>query len=340
MSRKYKCIRQIEFVNGVYKLIPIRDKDKYSIMEWRNEQIDVLRQKELLSKLDQEKYFASVVDGLFEQNNPRQLLFSFLENDQLIGYGGLVHIDWESQVAEVSFLTKTDRIKIRETFINDWVNYLFILKYLAKNELHFRKIYTYAYDIRPALYSALSSSGFIEEALLKDHIKIKEKLYDVLIHSCFLDKLSFRMATSDDAMLYLEWANDEVVRENSYNQKPILKDEHIAWFAKKLASKCCRQYFFLMNGEPIGQVRIDKLINETTIGISIDKKFRGKGVSSQMLRLACSDYLEKICNETIVAYIKVHNLASYKSFINAGFKETMQVEVNGMKSFKLVKNDI
>ena len=185
MSRTYLCLPQNTFRNGNYSLLPIRDEDKYVILQWRNEQIAILRQKKPLTKEMQEQYFATTIANLFTQEKPGQLLFSFLENDVLIGYGGLVHIDWESRNAEVSFITETKRNINKQQFINDLCNYLQILKPLAKEHLGFTKIYTYAYDIRPDLYAALLKSGFIEEARLKNHVVIKGQNYDVLIHSFF-----------------------------------------------------------------------------------------------------------------------------------------------------------
>lgn len=186
MQRAYKCLSKQEFTNGNYKLVAIRDEDKYSIMKWRNEQIDILRQKEPLTKEKQELYFSDVVDKLFEQEKPGQLLFSFLENEVLIGYGGLVHIDWESKNAEISFITATERNNNQTQFINDWKSYLKILKKVADIHLGFIKIFTYAYDIRPNVYIALKQSDFTEEARLKDHVSINNRYYDVLIHSSFL----------------------------------------------------------------------------------------------------------------------------------------------------------
>lgn len=37
--RTYKCLNQQVFESGDYKLVPIRHEDRYSIMQWRNEQI-------------------------------------------------------------------------------------------------------------------------------------------------------------------------------------------------------------------------------------------------------------------------------------------------------------
>ena len=124
MNRTYRCLSQSEFKDGNYKLVAIRDEDKYAIMQWRNEQIDILRQKELLTKEKQEWYFKNIVDKLFEQIYPDQLLFSFLENDVLIGYGGLVHIDWLSKNGEISFITSTERNTSHSQFKEDWGNYL------------------------------------------------------------------------------------------------------------------------------------------------------------------------------------------------------------------------
>ena len=112
MSRNYKCLSQNIFSHEKYALVPIRDEDKYTIMQWRNEQIDILRQKQPLTKERQEQYFAITVANLFTQEKPEQLLFSFLENGVLIGYGGLVHIDWESKNAEIYFLMSVTLIKI------------------------------------------------------------------------------------------------------------------------------------------------------------------------------------------------------------------------------------
>ena len=44
---------------------------------------------------------------LFETDQPYQILFSFLKNNEFIGYGGLVHINWEEKKAEISFLLNT-----------------------------------------------------------------------------------------------------------------------------------------------------------------------------------------------------------------------------------------
>jgi len=100
--RAYKCLSNQVFTNEGFSIEPIRDEDKYAILKIRNEQIFHLRQAKPLTVEAQENYFATVVAGLFEQENPNQLLFSFFGHGEFVGYGGLVHINWIDKNAEIS----------------------------------------------------------------------------------------------------------------------------------------------------------------------------------------------------------------------------------------------
>jgi RimJ/RimL family protein N-acetyltransferase len=179
--RKYKCLSESSFSNGNFTLIPIRDEDQYGIMEIRNEQIYHLRQAKPLTKEDQERYFATTISELFNQEKPSQVLFSVLKNGAFIGYGGLVHINWIDRNAEISFVMKTDLEK--NHFEEIWINYLSLLEKAAFVGMNFHKIYTYAFDLRPHLYEALEKSGFHREAVLKEHCFFEGKFIDVVIHS-------------------------------------------------------------------------------------------------------------------------------------------------------------
>ncbi len=336
--RRYKCLPFTEFGNQDYKLVPIRDSDKYLIMEWRNEQIEILRQDKRLTKGDQETYFATVVAKLFEKDFPGQLLFSVLEKDALVGYGGLVHIDWTNMHAEISFLTATARNREKDQVIDDWKRFLKIIREISSLYLNFVKIYTYAFDVRPFLYQAFTDSNFIEEARLKKHVIISGRAYDVLIHSCFLDHLFFRMANDGDLMLYLDWANDPEVRKNSYNPSLIELENHKKWFLERVRSSTCFMYlFYTLMDEPVGQVRIEELEDEVVIGISLDKMFRQKGLSAKMLLQSTGHFLKQNPDKEVVAYIKVDNKSSYKSFVKAGFTVHDRLKIEGSDSYKLKK---
>jgi len=179
--RSYKSLQQQVFTKENFSIVPLRHEDRWDIMNWRNQQIYHLRQAQPLTADTQDKYFNTVVTSLFEEEQPKQILFSYLENDVCIGYGGLVHIDWLNKNAEISFIIDSNLEKNHFHF--HWSTYLQLLEQVAFNELKFHKIFTYAFDLRPHLYDAVESQQFIKEAVLKEHIFFDGKFIDVVIHS-------------------------------------------------------------------------------------------------------------------------------------------------------------
>ncbi len=172
---RYKCLKEQEFQINEYKIVPIRFEDRYNIMKWRNEQIYHLRQSKILTIEDQDLYFENVVKKLFEQENPNQILFSFLENENCIGYGGLVHLDWKNKTGEISFLISTELEK--KFFEKFWHLFLQMIEFVAFKVLKLHKIYTYAFDLRPRLYICL------EKADYKLEKTFEESMHRIKIHS-------------------------------------------------------------------------------------------------------------------------------------------------------------
>ena len=206
--RTYVCLQQQEQKIGNFSIVPLRYEDRFSIMKWRNEQIYHLRQARPLTEEDQQRYFDNVVAKLYDNPKPDQILFSYLENrrssersenvdfsyshcrvateeDEVngicIGYGGLVHINWIDNNAEISFIMDTSLEK--KHFSEHWSNYLTMLKEVAFKDLGLHKIYTYAFDLRPHLYPIFEAAGFVREATLKDHCCYNGEYKDVIIHS-------------------------------------------------------------------------------------------------------------------------------------------------------------
>lgn len=179
--KSYKCLTSqiVELDN--FKIVPLRYEDRLDILKWRNEQIFHLRQNKSLTVEDQENYFSAIVDKLFDQEQPNQILFSYLENGKCIGYGGLVHINWIDKNAEISFIMNTELEK--NNFQINWIKYLSLIEKVAFEDLKFHKIFTYAFDLRPHLYLTLQDASFIEETRLKEHCFFDGKYIDVVIHS-------------------------------------------------------------------------------------------------------------------------------------------------------------
>jgi RimJ/RimL family protein N-acetyltransferase len=171
-------------IHNSYALRPIHWDDRVAIREWRNAQIDVLRQIEPLSTPDQDLYFTETVLPQFDQEFPAQLVFAFLEESKLVGYGALVHIHWGDHRAEVSFLTDPGRLN-PTTFAADWSAYLRLLKPLAK-ELGLHKLTTETYSLRSDLIPILEDNGFVQEGVLREHHFVNGKFTDSQVHGLIL----------------------------------------------------------------------------------------------------------------------------------------------------------
>tara|TARA_B110000879_G_scaffold103590_1_gene139805 strand:- start:4932 stop:5489 length:558 start_codon:yes stop_codon:yes gene_type:complete len=178
---KYKTLNNQIYNSGQFSIVPIRFEDKFEIMKWRNEQMYHLRQDKPLTIENQEIYFNTVISKLFEQNKPSQILFSFLENEICIGYGGLVHINFIDKNAEISFIMNTNLEKNR--FQEIWTAYLTLIEKVAFNELKLHKVFVYAFDLRPHLYEVLEHNNYFKEAIFFEHCFYNNKFIDVVIHS-------------------------------------------------------------------------------------------------------------------------------------------------------------
>ena len=141
----YKALNKQTFTQNKFSLVPIRDRDKFKIMNWRNEQIYHLRQNKPLTKESQENKLAY-----------QKVLF----------YSGLQsYTDGEYQTALKSFekavaLQKDATISARATFWKGESNYRlnnfkdalsdfnnFIGKSQASNTLEFEHVdYNIAYS--------------------------------------------------------------------------------------------------------------------------------------------------------------------------------------------------
>jgi RimJ/RimL family protein N-acetyltransferase len=171
-----------EIGDGDYSIIPLREQDIFDIKEWRNAQLDFLRQREPLTHDEQSRYYRYVVSPSFTDTAPAQMLFSFLLNSVCIGYGGITNINWESKRTELSFLLDTHRAADPDVYVKEFSVYLTLTKQLVFRRLQFNRIFTETYDIRPLHVSVLENNGFVQEGRMRQHVYIKGRFVDSLIH--------------------------------------------------------------------------------------------------------------------------------------------------------------
>jgi RimJ/RimL family protein N-acetyltransferase len=178
----YICLSKQRFDHEDRCIRTVQTSDIDSIRRWRNAQLDILRQVEPISCDEQVDYFIRHIWPDLGNSQPSNILVTYLVDLVPIGYGGLVHIDWTSKRAEVSFLVAPERAADPDTYETDFYRFLMLIQELAFQNIGLRKLYTETYDIRPHHIAVLEKAGFQRERVLREHISIAGKTVDSIIH--------------------------------------------------------------------------------------------------------------------------------------------------------------
>lgn len=179
----YKCLTRLSIKdNDGYQLITIRKEDIESIRLWRNNQMEVLRQKSEISAEEQQRYFQNHIFPTFTEDHPKQILFSFLFYNECIGYGGLTNIDWEASRAEVSFLVNPHRLKDGILYSHDFNHFLTLLCEAAFVDVSLHRLYTETFAFRTEHIKILEKFGFKREGVLREHIFKRNEWNDSIMH--------------------------------------------------------------------------------------------------------------------------------------------------------------
>ena len=144
----------------------------------------------------------------------------------------------------------------------------------------------------------------------------------------------FREIKQEDCLKIFEIANDDDVRQSSFNSNKIKLEDHKSWFKNILHDDSTKFYVLEFKEDIIGQLRFDFDEEFPVISISLNKRYRGLGLSKYLL----SKGMEYLYNyDKIVAYIKQDNLKSISFFKSMGFKKESEVIIKDCKSFKFIK---
>jgi RimJ/RimL family protein N-acetyltransferase len=181
-NNEYLVLKTNTRETASYSIVPLRREDIFLIKEWRNEQIDVLRQIAPLSDEQQINYYENSVVPSFIERHPRIVLFSYLHQGKCIGYGGLTNIDWTSKRMELSFLLDPQHAKNRELYDQDFTCFLLMAKDVTFNDLAFNRIFTETFAFRKEHIAILERNGFRLEGIMRQHVMIRGRYCDSLIH--------------------------------------------------------------------------------------------------------------------------------------------------------------
>jgi len=149
------------------------------IKEWRNAQMDVLRQHKPLTKASQDVWWDQI-------NKPgqSQYLFSlYNNNNEFIGYCGVTNLHNVYKHAEISFLVDPSIKEESEEYAQIFSDVLSMLCQYAFNSLNLERVFTETYEFRKNHISVIEQFPFANEGTLKQHVFKKGRYYNSVMHS-------------------------------------------------------------------------------------------------------------------------------------------------------------
>lgn len=178
----YVVLSRREYTASDISVRPVNRGDIESIRQWRNSQMDVLRQVSEISAPQQEQYFENYVWPEKQKDRPSQILFSILRRGRVVGYGGLTNISWPDSRGEVSFLLDPESERDMEIKEQVFSPFLRILSEISFRDLGLAKIFCETFSLRPDHIEILEANGFVHEGTLRDHITLGNSRFNSLIH--------------------------------------------------------------------------------------------------------------------------------------------------------------
>ena len=164
------------------KFTSLEKDDLAQIKKWRNEQQSICRYWKPLTDDNQEDWYFTYSD-----KDSREVIFAIRtewvsDMLKLIGYCGLVYIDWLNRRAEYSILVDLNYHSNYDEIFKKTTD--FIVDY-GFNSLNLNKITTETFSHRTHQIELLEKYGFERQGVLKDHIYKDGKYWDSHLHAIF-----------------------------------------------------------------------------------------------------------------------------------------------------------
>ena len=134
---------------------------------------------------------------------------------------------------------------------------------------------------------------------------------------------SFIMASEEHLPITYQWAADPLVRAYSFNQNPIVLEEHQSWFLKKIRETNCIYLLGLWENVIVGSLRFDVKNSNALISYLVSPLYHSKGIGRVLLAKGL-DYLAQHNKNVTSAtgHVMLPNIASVKIFERLGFSRT------------------
>lgn len=136
--------------------------------------------------------------------------------------------------------------------------------------------------------------------------------------------ISLRKATAEDCRRVFEWRNDPVTRAMFRNHDEVTWETHLRWFMARLTDANCLM-LIAMHGRagtkpaPCGVARFDAVGGDLAeVSVNVSPAYRNQGLGTEILQQATREALKRW--RWVRADILPANVASFKAFLNAGYR--------------------
>jgi len=168
---------------GRFHLTAVQNAHIEPIRNWRNRQMDVLRQTRPISESEQADYYATHIWPTMDHACPANVLVTYFRDGMAVGYGGLVHVAWEHLRAEISFILDPDAFGDEVAYAALFMPYLGLIQRLAFDELRLERLWTETYAFRREHIRCLELAGLKPEGILRNHVRVNGQAVDSLLHA-------------------------------------------------------------------------------------------------------------------------------------------------------------
>jgi RimJ/RimL family protein N-acetyltransferase len=127
---------------------------------------------------------------------------------------------------------------------------------------------------------------------------------------------NLREVTQSDWKVLLEWRNEKITRQNSFNSDLVSLSEHKEYIKNTIANPNRKLFVLEYNDIPVGTIREDRLENdELELSYTISPMYRGKKIGQIMMSLYLID-----TEGSFLCEVKEENISSIKMIEKLGFK--------------------
>ena len=127
---------------------------------------------------------------------------------------------------------------------------------------------------------------------------------------------NLREVTQSDWKVLLEWRNEKITRQNSFNSDLASLSEHKEYIKNTIANPNRKLFVLEYNDIPVGTIREDRLENdELELSYTISPMYRGKKIGQIMMSI----YLIER-KGVFICKVKEDNVTSIKMIEKLGFK--------------------